>query len=200
MIQRVTRDIGNFIFMNDSPEVSDIIFVPGTSKSAITEKAAQLYCSGYAKYILPSGMYSSNVGKFANENIDNSRYAGEYVTDYEYCKHILMENGVPENAIICEDRATNSMENALFSAEVVNRLGFEVKKAIICCQSFHARRAFMSYSIHFPATELLVVPTDTQNITKENWFLNEKSYRKVMSEVSKCGKYFINYGLTMVNK
>lgn len=200
MNQRATQDITNFIFMNDSPEVSDIIFVPGTSKSAITEKAAQLYCLGYAKYVLPSGMYSSNVGKFASENIDNPRYAGQYATDYEYCKHILLENGVPETAIICEDRATNSMENAMFSAEVVKRLGIDVKKAIICCQSFHARRAFMSYSLHFPATEFLVVPTDTQDITKENWSFNEKSYRKVMSEVSKCGKYFINYGLTTENK
>ncbi len=193
MNKRAIEDITNFIFMNDNPEVSDIIFVPGTSKSAITERAAQLYCSGYAKYVLPSGMYSSNVGKFANENIDNPRYAGEYATDYEYCKHILMENRVPEHAIICEDRATNSMENAEFSAEVVKRLGINVKKAILCCQSFHARRAFMSYACHFPATEFLIVPTDTQGISKENWHLNENSYRKVMSEVSKCGKYFINF-------
>ena len=200
MNQRAIQGITDFIFMDDHPEVSDIIFVPGTSKSAITEKAAQLYCSGFAKYVLPSGMYSSSVGRFAIENIDNPRYAGHYTTDCEYCKHILMENGVPETAIICEERATNSMENAMFSAEILNRLGIDVKKAIICCQSFHARRAFMSYSLYFPTTEFLIVPTDTQDISKENWILNEKSYRKVMSEVSKCGKYFINYELIIENK
>ena len=87
---------------------------------------------------------------------------GEYATDFEYCKRILMENGVPEKAILREDHATNSMENAMYSAQVVKNAGIRVKKAIICCQAFHARRAFLSYACHFSGMELLVVPTDTQ--------------------------------------
>ena len=138
-------------------------------------------------------MYSSNLGRFARENIDNPRYAGEYSTDFEYCKYILIENGVPECAIICEEHSTNTMENAEFSASVLKELGLDVKKAILCCQSFHARRAFMSYSCYFPNTEFLVVPTDTQGITQTNWYLSENSYRKVMNELSKCGKYFLNF-------
>ena len=193
MNTRVIKDITDFIFINDIPEKGDIIFIPGTSKSAIVETAAQLYRLGYAEYVLPSGKYSSNVGRFASENIDNSYYAGEYNTDFEYCKYILMKNGVPESAIICEESATNSMENAEFSANVLKKLGIEVKKAILCCQSFHARRAFMSYACHFPNTEILAVPTNTQDITQENWYLHEKGYRKVMSEIIKCGKYFIDY-------
>lgn len=112
--------------MNDTPMKSDIIFVPSASKSAITERAAQLFCSGYADHVLPSGMYSSNSGRLAGEN----------------------------------------MENAAFSAIVLKDLGVEVNKAILCCKSFHARRAFMSYACHFPGAEILVVPTDTQGITK----------------------------------
>jgi len=200
MNRRVIKDISNFIFMSDIPEKSDIIFVPGTSKSAIIEKAAQLYCSGYAEYVLPSGMYSSNVGRFATENIDNPCYGGEYATDFEYCKYILMENGVPERAIIREEHAKNSMENAKFSANVLKELDMEVKKAILCCQSFHARRAFMSYVCHFPNTEILVVPTDTQGITQKNWYLHEKGYQKVMNELSKCGRYFVNYAPSIESK
>lgn len=193
MNSRAIQDISNFIFMNDTPQKSDIILIPGTSQSAVAEHAARLYCSGYAKYVLPSGMYSSKIGRFARERIDNPQYAGEFATDFEYCKHILMKNGVPEKAIICEDRATNSMENAEYSAVVLKELGITINRAILCCQSFHARRAFMSYSLHFPNVEILVAPTDTQEITKEEWFFNENSYRKVMGEVSKCGKYFMDY-------
>ncbi len=193
MNQRAIRDISDFIFMSDTPQESDIILIPGTSQSAVTEKAAQLYCAGYAKYLLPSGMYSSKRGKFAAELIDNLRYKGEYATDFEYCKHILMENDVPENAIIREDRSTNTSENAEYSAKVLMKLGIKVKKAILCCQSFHARRAFMSFSRFFPDSEILVVPTDTQGITKEDWFLHEKSYRRVMSELYKCGMYFLEF-------
>ena len=58
MNRRAIRDITAFIFMEDQPEKSDIIFIPGTSKSAITEKAAELYRMGYAEYVMPAGMYS----------------------------------------------------------------------------------------------------------------------------------------------
>ncbi len=179
--------------MNDAPQKSDILFIPGTSQSAVTEKAAGLYCAGYAKYVLPSGMYSGKRGKFAAEKIDDLRYAGDYATDFAYCRHILMVNGVPEAAILREDRSTNTMENAAYSAAVLKELGIKIERAILCCQAFHARRAFMSYARHFPDTEILVVPTDTQGIRREDWFLHEKSYQRVMSEVRKCGEYFLEY-------
>ena len=193
MNQRAIRDITNFIFMNDAPQKSDVIFIPGTSKSAITEKAAELYRAGYAEYVMPAGLYSGKWGRFASEKIDNPRYAGEYASDFAYCRHILLENGVPERAIIREEKSTNTGENAAYSAQVLRELGISVKKAILCCQAFHARRAFMTYAKHFPDTEILVVPTDTQGIRKADWFLHESSYRRVMSEVMKCGEYFLEY-------
>ncbi len=192
MNQRVIRDITNFIFMSDAPQRSDVIFIPGTSKSAITEKAAELYLAGYAQYVMPAGKWSGKWGRFASEKIDNPRYAGEYPTDFAYCRHILLENGVPERAILREDSSTHTGENAEFSAQVLRELGIQVRKAILCCQAFHARRAFMTYAKYFPDTEILVVPTDTQGIRREDWYLRESSYRRVMSELYKCGEYFLD--------
>ena len=51
----------------------------------------------------------------------------------------------------------------------------------------------MSYAKFFPDTEILVVPTETQGIAREDWYLQENSYRRVMSEVYKCGEYFLEY-------
>lgn len=195
MNQRAIKDITNFIFMQDVPVKSDIIFIPGTARSAIAEKAAQLYHAGYADLVMPSGMYSTKNGRFASENIDNPRYIGEYETEYAYFKYVLMENGVPESVVLCEDRATNSMENAAFSAAVLKEARIKLNRAILCCQAFHARRAFLSYACHFPDADILVVPTDTQGITRDSWYLQERSYRKVMAEVAKCGKYFGEFGM-----
>ena len=193
MNPRAIRDISDFIFMNDEPQKSDIIFIPGTSQSAVSERAAALYLAGFAGYVMPSGKYSNKRGRFASEKIDNPRYAGEYATDFAYCSHILMENGVPETAILREDRSTHTGENAAYSALVLKEMGLQVKRAILCCQAFHARRAFMTYARYFPDTEILVVPTETQGIRREDWFLHEDSYRRVMSEVMKCGTYFLEY-------
>ena len=192
MNQRVIKDITDFIFMSDAPQKSDVIFIPGTSKSAITERAAELYRAGYAELVMPAGKWSGKRGRFASEKIDNPHYAGEYPTDFAYCKHILMENGVPDAAILREEKSTNTGENAEFSAQVLRELGIRVGKAILCCQSFHARRAFMTYAKHFPDTEIFVVPTDTQGIRREDWYLRESSYRRVMSELYKCGEYFLD--------
>ena len=123
MNERNIRDITAFIFMEDEPQKSDVILIPGTSQSAVTEKAAALYRAGFAPYVLPAGMYGGKRGSFAAEKIDNPRYAGEYATDFEYCRHILMENGVPEGAILREDRSANTMENAAFSARVLKEAG-----------------------------------------------------------------------------
>ncbi len=194
MNTRAIQDITCFIFMDDTPEKCDIILVPGTSKFAVTEKAAELYREGFAPYVMPSGLYSSSLGRFAAENIDSPRYAGTYASDFAYCKHILMENGVPEYAILREDRATNSMENAMYSAQAVRDAGIQVRRAIICCQAFHSRRAFLSYACYFPGVELMVVPTATQGIAKEDWYRSEKGYKKVMGEVAKCGAYFREMG------
>lgn len=180
--------------MEDAPQRSDVILIPGSSKSAIVEKAAALYHSGYAPYVLPSGKYSLTFGRFASEYVDDPRYGGEYATEYEYCKAILLRNGVPESAILREDMATNSMENAMYSARVLREAKINVKRAIICCQAFHARRAFLSYACHFEGTELLVVPTDTQGITKSDWYRSDMGYQKVMGEVAKCGTYFKDMG------
>lgn len=78
MNARAIKDITNFIFMQDAPAQSDVIFIPGTARSAIAEKAASLYHADYADLVMPSGMYSTNNGRFASENIDDPRYIGEY--------------------------------------------------------------------------------------------------------------------------
>ena len=48
MHPRAFADITEFIFMHDEPQFSDIIFIPGTSQSAIIEKAAELIDTGAA--------------------------------------------------------------------------------------------------------------------------------------------------------
>ncbi len=190
MKERILQEITGFVFVEDVPIQSDVILIPGSARAGISETAARLYREGYAPWVLPSGAYSPGLGRFAAENIDVPRYRGDHATDYAFCRHVLLENGVPERAILCEDRATNTMENAAYSAQVLREAGITVRRALLCCQAFHARRAALSYACHFPEIELRVIPTATQGICREDWWRTERGFRRVMGELEKCGSYF----------
>lgn len=190
MNSRAIADITNFIFMDDPLEKSDIILIPGSSRAEIAEKTARLYHVGVAPYILPSGKFPSSRGRFIRQCDVESPYRGDYATEFEFIRRVLLDNGVPESAILREDCATNSMENAMYSAAVVKSLGLTVRRGIICCKAYHARRAFLSYACHFPDCELLMAPVEVQGVTRDHWHQAEGSFRLVMGELAKCGAYF----------
>ena len=187
------EDITKFIFIKDEPEKADIIFIPGSSNWVLAETAARLYKEGKAEKIMPSGMYFYQFGRFMNERVTDERYKGIYETEAEFLASVLIKNGVPKEDVIKEEKATNTYENAIFSKELLREMGLEIKSAIICPQAFHARRALMTYSHLFPDTKLYVVPTNTQNITADNWYNTERGRQVVLGELRKCGEYFENY-------
>ncbi|MGX4599492.1 YdcF family protein [Faecalimicrobium sp. JNUCC 81] len=146
-----------------------------------------------AKWVLPSGKYNSKINKFAIKNVEDTKYNSFYETEWEFCKEVLVKNGVHLEAILKEDESTNTYENALFSKKTIDNTDIEIKKAIIVCQSFHARRVLMTYSVVFPHVKFYVCTINTQGISKDNWFKHEYGIKRVLGEVEKCGKYFSEY-------
>lgn len=184
------EEIKNFVFVEEEPEKADIIFVPGNGYPQMAERAAQLYKDGFAPYILPSGRYSIEKGKFSGVLAKKERYCMEYETEWEFLKDVLVKNGVPEEAILKENRATFTYENAKFSKEVTENAGITVRKAILCCKSCHARRALMYYQRVFREAEILTVPVAADGISRQNWNQTEKGVEEVLGEVSRIIRQF----------
>ena len=183
-------EITSYVFRNDEPQKSDIIFVPGGLWPEPMEKAAELYSAGYAPYILPSGKFSLKFNHFTKPKSKCEIYNKNYETEFEFLKDVALLNGVPEDGILREDTATWTKENAFRSKYVTDKLGLEIKKAIICCKSFHAKRCLMFYSWAYPDTEFYVCPVNIEGINKENWFKTEYGAEQVMGELSRCGGQF----------
>lgn len=182
--------ITEFIFVNQKPEPADILFIPGNGYPQMAEHAAKLWKENMAPLILPSGKYSVTLGHFAGVMEKKDRYDGEYETEWEFLSHVLQQNGVPQDCILREDQATFTYENAIYSRKVTDRAGLEIKKAIICCKSHHARRCLMYFQRLYPQTEFLVCPSDTENITRENWYETEKGITEVMGEAGRIIRQF----------
>lgn len=176
------KELTDLVFLEDKPEKSDIIFIPGGSYGAIAQTAARLYHKGLAPLLLPSGKHSKLKGYFDGPNGES--------TEWNFLQHVLLSEGVPTSAILKEDQATYTYENAIYSRQVTDAFGLDIKRAIICCQAYHARRCRLYYEILYPETQFFICPTVTQDISRENWFLDEGKIDIVLGEIERWGGQF----------
>lgn len=179
MYHRFIEQISEFIFAEDEPEKADIIFIPGNGYSQMAEKAAALYGENYASFVLPSGKYSITVGKFGGVLSGQERYNGNYRTEWDFLKDVLIKNHVPDEVILKEDQATFTWENARFSREVTDKAEIEIKKALLCCKNYHARRSLMYYQRAYPEVEFRVCPCCVDELRRK-WMNSEKGIQSVL--------------------
>ncbi len=170
--------ISEFIFAETGVRKSDVILIPGASHSQLMERAAELYHRGFARYVLPSG--------------GANRKLTDHESEWDYLRDIGIQLGVLQEAILREDKARNTFENAQFSWDVLRTLSVPVKDVILVCKAYHSRRALLTYRSVFPLDiHFCVSPVvDNRGISKANWFLDEDSISIVMDEVVKIGTYF----------
>lgn len=170
--------ISDFIFVKTQLEPADVILIPGSDHPQLAERAAELYHEGFAPYLLISGGYNS--------------FIPEYASECEYLRQIALSLGVPDNAVLREEKAKNTFENARFSWGVLQENGIAVKKVILVCKAYHSRRALMTYQTVLPKeVEYCVSPVvDKSGIDCDNWYKDEERIRIVMGEVVKIGQYF----------
>lgn len=188
MNNRNLIDISNFIFLSDKLKKSDIIFVPGNSRPQMAERAALLYKKGFAPIIMPSGRYSITKGYFGGPYNKKNIYNGSYKTEYEFLQDVLIKNGVPSSAILKEDCAQYTYQNALYSKDVTDKLGLKIKRCIICCKSYHARRCLMYYEKVYSDADIIICPVDVENITRNNWYTTKKGIDAVLGEFKRCAE------------
>jgi len=192
--QNLIDDITNFIFVRDTVEKADIIFIPGGSHPEPGEFAADLYKRGFADKVMPSGGVSVKTGKFGGVKAGREIYSKDYATDCEFLADVLQINGVPNSAIYREDTSGYTKTNAYFSRKIADEKGLIINKAIICCKNFHARRCLMSYQFALPDTEFYVHPVpyveNGVEIRADNWHTTAAGISRVLGEVERCGNQF----------
>lgn len=118
----------------DEAAPSDVIIVLGAGTNGKTPNAVfrerlnhgiWLYENGYAEYILLTG------GLTPGNEYSDARIAGQYV----------LEQGVPEEAILLEERSTITQENLEYAKEIMDAEGLST--AIIVSDPLHMKRAMV---------------------------------------------------------
>lgn len=187
------KNTTEYIFLENEPQVSDVIFLPGSSNPLLPARAAELYLQGFAEYIIPSGKYSIKRGFYLPSAAGTETEGIAYKTECEMYTDVLLKHGVPYKAILGEDESQFTYQNAFFTRKLTDKKGIQVKKALLVCHAFHARRAYTYYKWAFPEAEILVCPVVTNNISKDNWYANETGRCRVMGELTRLGSQMAEY-------
>ncbi|MGB9706656.1 MAG: YdcF family protein [Microgenomates group bacterium] len=176
------KAITKFIFVEDKPQKADLIIVPGSSHPQLPQKAVSLYKEGFAPKILFTGGFNSKI----RENECN------------FGKKIALKRGVPGKDIFCEKKSSNTKENALEAAKIVEKHKLPSRKIILISKPYHARRLKMTFAKFFPRSKLLIIPVkDKRKITSKNWWKSKEKIAKVMEEVQKIGEYYLKGDLSL---
>lgn len=186
----IIADIGRFIFVEDEPAASDIVIIVGSSEPDAAELAARLWREGYAPRVFAGGGVSVKTGRFPGPRARADVYAGDYRTEYEFYRDVLIKNGVPAEAIVGEDRSGYTRQNAECARARLDELGLSPRRALLVCKAFHARRALMFFGAAFPATELRVITYPGHDVTRDNWFMSEYGIKRVLGELGRLGTQF----------
>ena len=181
--------ITDYVFVGTQPHNSDAIFVVGGSLPEAAELAAELYKNKYSDKIIISGKYSVKRNCFP---------LPEYETEYDFYKDVLLKKGVKENDIYGENESRYTKQNAEFAKRVVDENNLSIRKALIVCKSFHAKRCLLLYQMYFPNVDFTVVTFDGFGISKDNWYQTEYGRERVMGEIKRIeeqtGEHYADLG------
>lgn len=158
------------------PKPCDALFVFGGTHSGHWTKATDAYQKGYVNKIIVTG--GRSLTGTAHED-----WTGE--TEASVICHHLLEAGVPKDAIVFEDKSTNSLENVLYAKNVFD---FDsIRTLMVVCKSHTAGRQMRTLAQHLPK-HITFVPYPFNatykgdDISRDNWAMTEIGKSRVWGE------------------
>ena len=136
--------IWDFLCLNQAPQKADVIVGFGNFNEDIPRRAAELYLQGYAPKILFTGGLGRNTVGLLPES-EAARFA-----------RVAMGCGVPEEAIIKEDKSTNTAENIHFTKALLEELNVPHDHILGVHQPFMERRITAAMGVYWPEQQFSV--------------------------------------------
>lgn len=125
-------------------EKSDVIIGLGSHDTRTADRSAELYLQGFAPYLLFSGGFGRLTAK------DWAKSEAEIFSE------IALKKGVNPEALIIENKSTNTGENLTFSMKLMNEMKINVNKVILVHKPYMERRALATWLNLFPNIKAIV--------------------------------------------
>ena len=140
----LARKLWEYHLLHHQLEKADCILVLGSHDTRVAERGAELYLQGWAPVILFSGGLG-NVTKGIWTETEADKFAA-----------IARRAGVPYNAILVENKSTNTGENIVFSRQLLAEKQLDPDTFIVVQKPYMERRSFATFKKHWPDKRLVV--------------------------------------------
>ena len=115
----LAQQLWNYHHMDHELSKSDCILALGSHDLRVADRAAELYLEGWAPLVIMSG----GLGNLTQDMWTESE-ADQFAT-------IAIQKGVPADAILVENKSTNTGENILFTQQLLNKKGLDPQNFIV---------------------------------------------------------------------
>ncbi len=142
----LVEPIWNFLATSQAPVPSDVIFVFGSRDLAVPRRAAELFSDGLAPCLLVTGGFGP-----MTEGVFSKAEALVF-------KDELVRRGVPDDVIITEVKAGNTLENVRFGMSALQAARRSVDSVLLVAKTFVMRRCVATFAQQYPQTEACGCP------------------------------------------
>lgn len=161
-----TKVLYDFHNQNRTTISTDFMLVMGSHDLRVANHAASLFLQGKAPFLVCSGGY----GKITKSLWNN--------TEAETYAQICIENGVPKDKILIENKSTNSGENFNFTKKLLESRNIKVSTGTIVCKNYLSRRALATAKKQWPEVEWFI---ETPNLSFEEYIKNESNIDRMVN-------------------
>ena len=124
-IIQLAQTVWDYHHLHHPLQKSGAILVLGSNDTRVAEWAAQLWLDGWAPLLILSG----GLGRLTKEAWTQS--------EASLFADIAKQKGVPAEAILIEDRSTNTGENILFTKQLLEEKGISIHKFLLVQKTLH---------------------------------------------------------------
>jgi len=143
-ILSLARIVWNYHLLNHELKKADCIFVLGSHDTRVAERGAELFLAGWAPLLI----FSGGLGRLTDGVWEE--------TEADKFSKIALQMGVPENAILVENKSTNTGENILFTQRLLQQQELNPDSFIVVQKPYMERRSFATFKKLWPEKDIIV--------------------------------------------
>lgn len=168
--------ITDFLFIRDAPRAVDCALVLGSAAVTNMDPAIALYRAGLTGRIVITG--HGPTGEEADP-------------EWRILKDYGAAQGVPDEVMLIEPDARNTLDNFRLSAELLARdVGWDrIASMAVVSRPFHARRARMTARRFIPEQVDLVMLSPDDGVQAHDWWASIYGRYRVFEELRRIGEY-----------